>query len=147
MTVKKKVFNTQVYSKFVYLFLCICICIPFLSCCSFKNTDAKGDNVDYTIVTGSEIPDELKKIIKKRRNKAFELSYNDGEYLYVAKGYGQKDTNGYDITVKGFYKSDDNLIFDTCLNGPKTNENVSVKLSYPYIVIKTEYMNNSIIFK
>lgn len=113
----------------------------------WKKGREKTSPVDFTVVTDGDIPKELKKLIKERRKNPFELSYSDGSYLYVVKGYGKQETQDYSIKVNDFYMSDDSLVFDTELSGPEKNENVSKKPSYPYIVVKTKYLENSIIFQ
>lgn len=112
-----------------------------------KKEEEKTSSVDFTVVTDGDIPKELKKLIKERRKNPFELSYSDGSYLYAVKGYGRQETQDYNIKVNDFYISDDSLVFDTELSGPEKSENVAQKPSYPYIVVKTKYMENSIIFK
>lgn len=112
-----------------------------------KKEEPKTSSVDFTIVTDGDIPKDLKKLIKERRKNPFELSYSDGSYLYAVKGYGRQETQDYSIKVNDFYISDGSLIFDTELSGPEQNGDVSQKPSYPYIVVKTEYIENSIIFK
>ena len=112
-----------------------------------KKEEKKTSSVDFTVVTESDMPKDLEKLIKERRKNPFELSYSDGSYLYIAKGYGRQETSDYSIIVNDFYLSGDNLVFDTDLSGPGQNDNVSGKASYPYIVIKTEYIENPIIFQ
>lgn len=112
-----------------------------------KKGREKTSSVDFTVVTESDMPKDLKKLIKERRKNPFELSYSDGSYLYIVKGYGRQETSDYSIVVNDFYISDDNLVFDTDLSGPGKDADISHKASFPYIVIKTEYIENSIIFK
>lgn len=132
--------------KFCF-FLSIIIIPLFLMAGCEKKEEKKTSPVDFTVVTDGDIPKELKKLIKERRKNPFELSYSDGSYLYVIKGYGKQETQDYSIKVNDFYMSDDSLVFDTELSGPEKNENVSKKPSYPYIVVKTKYLENSIIFQ
>ena len=112
-----------------------------------KKKKKKTSSVDFTVVTDSDIPKELKKLIKERRKNPFELSFSDGSYLYVVKGYGKQQATDYSIIVNDFYMSEDTLVFDTDLSGPEKESNTSQKPSYPYIVIKTRYIENSIVFK
>ena len=50
------------------------------------------------------------------------------------------------VTVNELYLSDNYIVFDTELYGPKQKSTSKAK-SYPYIVVKTEYINKSIVFK
>lgn len=144
MHIRKKSLLNQIK---LCLLILIFIFSIFLTTGCEKKEEKKISSVDFTIVTDGDIPKDLKKLIKERRKTPFELSYSDGSYLYVVKGYGRQETSDYSIKVNDFYISDDSLIFDTELSGSKKDENISNKPSYPYIVIKTEYMENSIIFQ
>jgi hypothetical protein len=93
-----------------------------------------------------DIPDELQELIDTRMEDAFELTYSDGSFLYIVKGYGAQDTTGYSITVNDFYQAEDSLVFQTELFGPSKDEEVSEVQTYPYIVIKTEYLEDTVIF-
>ena len=140
---KKLLFKCIKLSFLIFFFL---LSLYFTLGCE-KKEEKKTSSVDFTVVTESDMPKDLKKLIKERRKNPFELSYSDGSYLYVIKGYGKQETSDYSIVVNDFYISDDNLIFDTDLTGPGKDADISHKASYPYIVIKTEYIENSIIFK
>lgn len=127
----------------------IATAIAILFCssgCAETDDYPKTRDIDYTVVTGNEIPNELRKMIKERKNSAFQLSFScDGE-LYIVKGYGKQLSPEFSITVNELYLSDKYIVFDTELYGPK-KETRSKSKSYPYIVVKTEYINKSIVFK
>ncbi|MFG6395646.1 MAG: protease complex subunit PrcB family protein [Lachnospiraceae bacterium] len=140
---KKLIFNCI---KPIFLIFFLISLLYFTIGCE-KKEEKKTSSVDFTIVTESDMPKDLKKLIKERRKNPFELSYSDGSYLYIIKGYGKQETSDYSIIVNDFYLSGDNLVFDTDLTGPGKDGNTTGKASYPYIVIKTEYIENSIIFQ
>lgn len=140
---KKLIFNCI---KPIFLIFFLISLLYFTIGCE-KKEEKKTSSVDFTIVTESDMPKDLKKLIKERRKNPFELSYSDGSYLYIIKGYGRQETSDYSIIVNDFYLSGDNLVFDTDLTGPGKDSNTTGKASYPYIVIKTEYIENSIIFQ
>ena len=140
---KKLIFNCI---KPIFLIFFLISLLYFTIGCE-KKEEKKTSSVDFTIVTESDMPKDLKKLIKERRKNPFELSYSDGSYLYIIKGYGKQETSDYSIIVNDFYLSGDNLVFDTDLTGPGKDSNTTGKASYPDIVIKTEYIENSIIFQ
>ena len=76
----------------------------------------------------------------------FELSFSCEGELYIVKGYGKQLSPDFSITVNELYLSDNYIVFDTELYGPKQKSTSKAK-SYPYIVVKTEYINKSIVFK
>ena len=46
------------------------------------------------------IPEELKEKIDGEKEKPFRLTYEDKGTLYIARGYGKKQTTGYSVKVK-----------------------------------------------
>ena len=90
---------------------------------------------------------EFKKQINENKAKAMKLTYKDDEYLYIAEGFGTKETGGYSITVNQFYVKDKAMYFDTRLIAPDKGEKVSNQASYPYIVIKTELSEMPVVFE
>lgn len=133
-------------NKILLCGLFLLFCLP-LNGCRKNEAPEKTDSVDFTVVAGTDIPEDLQKMLDSRQEKTFELSYSDQEWLYIAKGYGKQPTDGYSIVVNDFYEADGKLVFDTELFGPKSGEPVSDTPSYPYIVIKTEYRSESVIFQ
>lgn len=115
--------------------------------CKKNEAPEKTNPLEFTVVSGIDIPEELQELIKERQQSAFELTFSDNNCLYIIKGYGQQKSGGYNIAVNDFYQSDDCLVFDTELFGPKKDEKVSDTISYPYIVIKTEYRENPVVFR
>ena len=99
------------------------------------------------MICGDEIPEEFKKQINENKAKAMKLTYKDDEYLYIAEGFGTKETGGYSITVNQFYVKDKAMYFDTRLIAPDEGEKVSNQPSYPYIVIKTELSEMPVVFE
>ena len=127
----------------ILFFLCLCI---ILAGCSKSEAPEKTNTVEFTVVSGTDIPKELQELIKERQKNSFELTFSDNGCLYVIKGYGKQSSGGYSIVIHDFYQSGDCLYSDTELYGPKKDEPVSGAPSYPYIVIKTEYRENPVVF-
>lgn len=140
----KKTKHTKVITLILSILLILPLC--FMVGCG-KKEDNDVSSIDFTIVSGQDIPKELQKLIKERQKNSFELTYSEGVYLYIIKGYGKQKTGGYSITVNDFYLSNDNLIFDTDLSIPNKDDIISDAPSYPYIVIKTEYTETPVDFK
>ena len=115
-----------------------------ISGCHANISGTESDRmVEYTVICGDEIPEE----INESKAKAMKLTYKDDEYLYIAEGFGTKETGGYSITVNQFYVKDKAMYFDTKLLAPKEGEKVSSQPSYPYIVIKTELSELPVVFE
>lgn len=139
----------MIKKEFLSLFSIICLIMLLfsLSGCSKNETPAKTNDIDFTVVSAGDVPEELNKLIKERKKNTFELTFSDNAALYVVKGYGKQPTGGYSIVVNDFYQSNDDLIFDTELFGPKKDDTFSTLPSYPYIIVKTEFRNNPVIFR
>ncbi|MDD6195146.1 MAG: protease complex subunit PrcB family protein [Lachnospiraceae bacterium] len=130
------------------LFLLIVLgCAAFLQGCNLFEEEEKLRDVDYTVVCPEDVPQELGDEITNVKGKEFQLSYDDGEYLYIARGYGSRNTSGYNISVKDMYITEHTLVLDTEITGPREGEDVVDKKTTPYIVVKTEPMEKQIVFR
>ena len=119
-----------------------------ISGCRANISGTESDRmVEYTVICGDAIPEEFKKQINESKAKAMKLTYKDDEYLYIAEGFGTKETGGYSITVNQFYVKDKAMYFDTKLLAPKEGVTVRRQPSYPYIVIKTELSELPVVFE
>ncbi len=127
--------------------ICLFVLLFSLSGCGKNTKPAKTNDVDFTVVSAGDVPEELNKLIKERKKNPFELTFSDNASLYIVKGYGKQPTGGYSITVNDFYQSNDDLVFDTELFGPKKDDAFSTLPSYPYIIIKTEFRENPVVFR
>lgn len=107
----------------------------------------KEKDLDYTVVTAEQIPEELKVNLEERKAEAFKITYVDEGYLYICVGYGEQPTGGYSITVKNLYLTNNAIYVDTSLSGPTPEESQNPVKSYPYIVLKTEYIDKTVVFE
>ena len=120
----------------------------FLSGCSVqKNETEKLKDLDYTIVEEKEVPEELQGILEEKKTESFKLTYEAEGSLYLCIGYGKQATGGYSISVAELYLSENAIYFDTNLIGPDPSETVSETVSYPYLVIRTEYLDKPVVFQ
>ena len=124
--------------KMYLLILLAAICLMLSGCSKNKESADKIRDLDFTVLGVDEQPDELKQIIAEKQATPFQISYSLGGDLYIAIGYGEQKSGGYSITVDEFYESETILYIDTTLIGPGSAENVTNVITYPYIVIKTE---------
>lgn len=115
--------------------------------CVLRQGQEKLQDLDYTVVKPEEIPQTLAEQIEEEKAAAFEFTYSDNEYLYIARGYGEQETGGYSIAVEECYLADNAICVRTALSGPQVGEQVHKEPSYPYIVIKTELREEKVIFQ
>lgn len=119
-----------------------------LSGCSVgKDDGGKVRDLEFTVVGDGEVPQELMKTIEEKKSDVFKLTYSDGQSLYIVSGYGEQPTGGYSITVEELYLTENSIVMDTDLKGPENGEDPGSEKSYPYIVIKTEYLENPVVFQ
>ena len=104
-------------------------------------------DVDYTVMTQENIPEEVLREVDKRKEKEFRMTFRDGEKLDICLGYGEKDRGGYSISVLDLYEAKNGLYVQTELVVPKEEKPVDRAVpTYPYIVIKTEYQEKPVVF-
>ena len=59
-----------------------------------KGRYKKIQDIEFTVVAPEDVPEELKADIEKARDTPFRLTYADQGYLYMARGYGEKEKRG-----------------------------------------------------
>ncbi len=127
--------------------LAILVLAAVLSGCGLiRIEEEERKPVDYTVVERQDIPAALDEIMNEKKEKEFQLSYETGEALYLAKGYGRQMSGGYSIQVEELGASSNGLFFVTRLIGPKDLNEAGVP-SYPCIVIKTEPQKKPVVFR
>ena len=118
-----------------------------LSGCSIVDTSGEKENqLEYTIVGEKELPEELLTMINEKKTAEFKMTYADKENLYIVRGYGEQPTGAYSIQVNGVTLSDNGIHVDTNLIGPETEEEKGTEPSYPFIVLKTAYMDKTVMY-
>ena len=124
------------------------VCMVLLCGCSMNSTERiKLRDLDFTVLSEEKIPEELKTIIEERKAQEFKLTYSDKENLFIVIGYGEQQTGGYSIAVNELYLTDNAVYVSTNLLGPDAEEKGKQEASYPYIVIKTELLDETVIFE
>lgn len=114
------------------------LALVLTGCEAQETVGDKLKDLDFTVIGENEQPDALKSIIAEKSKSAFQISYTIGDELYIAIGYGEQSSGGYSITVNEFYETADVIFVDTTLIGPSSAQNVTDNPTSPYIVIKTE---------
>lgn len=123
------------------------LCAVLLCACSVEQTDTKKlRDVEYTVVAPEEVPEELASQIDEAKAEQFKLTFGDNGYLYIARGYGTKDTSGYSVEVPECFETSNAVYIKTNLLGPSKGEGVLKKPTCPYVVIKIEYSDKNVVF-
>ena len=120
----------------------------FLWGCSIVKVRA-GDGLkpEYTVMKEADFPDKVKELVEQNREKEFQMTYQDGGYLYLLKGYGKQDTGGYSIQIEDLSLWDNAIHLKTILLGPEDGEELTDEPSYPCLVVKMKYREEPVIFE
>lgn len=118
-----------------------------LSGCSvMEDKTEKMKDLSFTVVPETEIPSELKDEIDQKKGKVFKLTYEDGGWLYICVGYGVQKSGGYSVSVNDLYLTANAIYVKTNLIAPESQSKAIGKVSYPYVVIKTEFIDKVVVF-
>lgn len=124
----------------------IIVLVILLSGCEMMNMErVKLRDLEFVILSEEVLSDELKTIIDERKSDPFKLTYADADALYICVGYGAQKGGGYSITVDELYLTEDAIYVETTLLGPDEGKGSREVTSYPYIVIRTEALEENVV--
>lgn len=129
--------------------LCITVLCIICSSCSKaqEGEDKKVKDLDFTVVEDADLPDRLMTLINERKMNPFKFKYTDNEFLYIVQGYGGQKSGGYSISVDEMYLAENAVYIKTNLIGPGKNEPVTQAITYPYVVVKIEFIDKPVVFQ
>ena len=128
--------------------ICLTLLIALLGGCMFMEvSDEKIKDRAFVIVNEEALPEEIRSIIETKKTEAFQMAYHEANTTYIILGYGMQETSGYSIQVNEVYEGKDSIWVDADLIGPRKNDVVENEPSYPYVIIKTEKIEQLIRFK
>lgn len=120
----------------------------FMMGCKTEDTDIKKiKDLEFTVVEDADLPGELKEIIDEKKENPFKLSYSNKDYLYIAVGYGKQNSGGYSISVDDLYLTSNAIYINTNLIGPSQEDYVTQGITYPYVVVKLEFIDKNVVFE
>lgn len=112
-----------------------------------KIDEENSQKLDFTVVKEIDYPEELSKLLESKKKDIFKFTYSDGENLYLCVGYGTKDSGGFSIVVDHLLQTDSGIHMKTTLKGPESDDESSSAITYPCIVIKTEFIDEPVMFE
>lgn len=122
--------------------------LVFLSGCSVEKTKPRNrTDLNFTLVEDSQIPEELRAIIEEKKTGEFKMTFDTGEFRYIVVGYGTQPTGGYSISVEELYDAGNAVYIKTNFIGPAKGEAVTEGESYPYVVVKIDLLDKSVVFE
>ncbi len=131
--------------KVKWLPIILVLIILFSGCEMMSMERVKLRDLEFVILSEEVLSEELKTIIDERKTQPFKLTYSDADALYICVGYGAQKGGGYSITVDELYLTEDAIYVETTLLGPDEGKSSKDASSYPYIVIKTEALEENVV--
>lgn len=112
-----------------------------------KDSLEKIKDLEFTIITEENVPEELLAIVEEKKEEGFKLTFQDNGFLYICRGYGKQETGGFSIKVDALYETENAIYLGTTLEGPVPGGNDKRQSpSYPYVIIKTELVDKPLVF-
>ena len=130
-----------------FLLFVVVLMLTLSGCSMVSRERVKLKDLEMTILSEEVIAQELMTILDEKKEKTFQFTYTDKEYLYICIGYGKQDTGGYSIAVDELYQTEDAIYISTSLLGPGETEKGATAPSYPYIVVRVENLKLPVIFE
>lgn len=133
--------------KFILAVIVTSILCLSSGCSAEKMSTEKLRDIEFTVLDEEQIPKELEEMMLETSEAPFKYTYADQGTLYIAIGYGPQATSGYSIEVKELYETKNAIYIHTNLIGPTKDEKIVETTTYPYIVVKLEYVDKNVVFK
>lgn len=133
--------------KSIIFVLCLCMAGILCACSVEKMNTEKIRDIEFTVLEEDDIPKEMLETIQTKKADTFKITYADKGCLYIAEGYGERGTTGYSIEVKSCYETENAVYIHTNLIGPSKQEEILETKTYPYIVVKMEFIDKNVVFE
>lgn len=139
-----KEWKTRLISVCMVLLLCFMV----MACGTKQNADPleKLKDLEFSVIAEDNLPEELYTMIEEKKESSFKLTFQDQGFLYICVGYGQQQSGGYSIAVNELYETSNAIYIDTNLIGPNADEKNHHSPSYPFVVVKTEFIDKPVVF-
>ena len=133
--------------KVICFICCLFVCTVATACTAEKLKTEKLRDIEFTVLAKEDVPKEFIQEIEKREKKPFKLTFEDQGYMYIAEGYGKQATSGYSIEIAELYESENAIYVRTDLIGPGENEDIVMRPTYPFVVVKLENIEKNVVFR
>lgn len=130
-----------------YIIFMLAVLLLLTACSAGRDHMEKLNDIAFTVVSPAEIPEELAEAVKENEKEGFQLTYADKGYLYLAYGYGERESSGYSVEVAECCETENLIKLKTNLIGPSKEEEIIEESTYPYVVVKMEYIEKNVVFE
>lgn len=133
------------------LFLVLLFCLIFaLSGCDKKDQVRAKKDIDFTVCSRENLPEELFTIIEEKKDKVCKFTYTNGSFMYIVVCYGEKERENINVVVNDLFMTSNAIYIDTTLKTDAITATDSVAVGeysmYPYIVLKCEKYDVPVVF-
>ena len=143
---KKNKKDNMMFEKICEMSMILGLGALLCGCMMFEPSDQKVADMEFSVVDAEILPEEIKQMIEEKKGKAFWMAYHEEEHTYIILGYGIQETSGYRIQVNDVYQGEDSIWVDTDLIGPAKSEKIEETATYPYVIIQTPKIDQTIRF-
>lgn len=126
--------------------LVVLLCMGVIACGAKQDPMEKIRDLDFTVIAEDKLPEELLDMIEEKKASNFKMTFQDQGFVYICVGYGEQETGGYSIAVNELYETSNAVYIDTNLIGPGVEDKGKSSPSYPYVVVKMEYIEKPVVF-
>lgn len=119
-----------------------------LTACSLKKKEETKKELPFSICTEEKLPDELKELIESKKERPFQLTFQNTAHLYIVVGYGQQPVGEYVAAVRQLYETKKGVYADTTLISISyvQDQKAGDPSTYPYVVLKCEKTEKPVFF-
>ena len=123
----------------------LCILLVLNGCFVVSKTEGEQSAVEYKWMDIRDVPVDLQQEIEKRKGNPFQITFGDMEYLYIAEGYGKKETSGFCIELTSCAQAEEAIYIEAILHGPGGKGTVC-ETEYPFYVLRLAYTEKHVVF-
>lgn len=131
----------------MWIFTAVYMGVCLFGCGVEKTDESKVGDIDYCIVEENDIPKELMAKIQEKKAADLKMVFENDDFVYIVRGYGEQETGGYSIQITDVYLTKNAVVFRSNLVGPSKDQVKNVVPSYPYVVLKIQNMEKNVIFE
>lgn len=138
--------NISYGKRAIAILMCV-ILAAYINGCNVENIDReKIRDLEYEVLEEEKIPEEVYEQVIADMDEFCRKAYVCSDVLYIVVCYGAQPTEGYSIEVDYLYESSNAVLVETTLKGPSGMDKVAEVISYPYVVLKVENVDKTVVF-
>lgn len=137
--------SRHVSKKAELLLLLLAAILLAVSC---EKTSGEKESFPFAVCKETELPDELRELIEKKKAEPFRFTYENSACLYLAVGYGEQPKGEYVVAVKQMYETENGIYVDTTLVSLSHVESFQTgdPSVFPYVVLRCEKTDKNVFF-